>query len=110
MFHKYQHKHEQNLYLSTFFRMLKAEAKGVNLQHEGVFVLYLFRDYKPHTAAGSHSGGYYLIPLILSMLSISDGLCAPRLLILVKYGFLLSCCVAVCWRRWLRCSERPFAD
>lgn len=69
--------------------MLKAEAKDVSFQHKHVFVLYLFRDYKPHTAGGSHSGGYYLIPLILNMLSISDGLCALRLLILVKYGFLL---------------------
>lgn len=69
--------------------MLTAEAKGARFQHKRVFVLYLFRDYKPHTAGGSHSGGYYLTPLILSMLSISDGLCALRLLTLVKYGFLL---------------------
>lgn len=82
---KYQHKHKQDLYLSTFYCVLKA----VSLQHERVFVLYHFRDYKPAQARGSHSGGYYLIPLILSMLSISNGLCAPRLLILVKYGLLL---------------------
>lgn len=64
--------------------MLKADVKELSLQRERVFFLYRFRDYKPTQARGSHSGGYYLIPLILSMLSISDGLCALRLLALVK--------------------------
>lgn len=75
-----------------FFHVLKAEAKGLSLQSKRVFVLYLFRDYKP-TTPGVHT--LEVLPLILSMLSISDGLCALRLLILVKCGFLLSCTAAL---------------
>lgn len=81
MFHKYQHKHKQNLYLSTFFRMLTAEAKSVRLPAQ-LPLFFIFSEIINPTQPGVHT-------LEVIILLHSSSACCQFWMDYVLFAFLL---------------------